>query len=207
VATFIQVSKMRPGGPGSIPGTKRNKKVVGLEEGSISLVSTTEELLENREYGRRDTSRWPCGTLYPQKLAITSPTSGGRSVGVVRSRTQTMEFVCFVCLSLLLLRAEYLAHLILFHFITLKMYTLKHCLTLSKVKCVSLIQISKQRPHTTSQRRVESLWPCSTQSSRKRLKRRVTPPNKPLTLERLGLHPSLASLASAIEEYILLHIK
>jgi hypothetical protein len=33
-------------------------------------------------------------TLYPQKLALTSPTSGGRSVGVVRSRTQAMEF-CF----------------------------------------------------------------------------------------------------------------
>jgi hypothetical protein len=30
--------------------------------------------------------------LYPQKLALTSPTSGGRSVGKVRSRTQTMEF-------------------------------------------------------------------------------------------------------------------
>jgi hypothetical protein len=33
-------------------------------------------------------------TLYPQKLAITSPTSGGRSVGIVRSRTQTMEVGC-----------------------------------------------------------------------------------------------------------------
>jgi hypothetical protein len=32
------------------------------------------------------------GTLYPHKLAITSPTSGGRSVGMVRSWTQTMEF-------------------------------------------------------------------------------------------------------------------
>jgi hypothetical protein len=31
------------------------------------------------------------------KLAITSPTSGGRSVGIVRSRTQTMEF--FFCLN------------------------------------------------------------------------------------------------------------
>jgi hypothetical protein len=48
--------------------------------------------LENREYGHRDPSRWPCGTLYPQKLAITSPTSGGRLVGIFRSRTQTMEF-------------------------------------------------------------------------------------------------------------------
>jgi hypothetical protein len=27
-----------------------------------------------------------------KKLAITSPTSGGRSVGIVRSPTQTMEF-------------------------------------------------------------------------------------------------------------------
>jgi hypothetical protein len=44
----------------------------------------------------RDPSRWPRGTLYPQKLAITSPTSGGRSVGIVRSRTQTMEFSFFI---------------------------------------------------------------------------------------------------------------
>jgi hypothetical protein len=47
------------------------------------------------EYGRRDPSRWPRGTLYPHKLAITSPKSGGRSVGIVRSRTQTMEFSFF----------------------------------------------------------------------------------------------------------------
>jgi hypothetical protein len=34
-------------GPGSIPGTNRNKKkIVGLERGSFSLVSTTEELLD-----------------------------------------------------------------------------------------------------------------------------------------------------------------
>jgi hypothetical protein len=37
-------------------------------------------------------SRWPRGIFYPQKLALTSPTSGGRSVGIVRSRTQAMEF-------------------------------------------------------------------------------------------------------------------
>jgi hypothetical protein len=30
--------------------------------------------------------------LYPQKLALTSPTSGGRSVGIVRSRTQATEY-------------------------------------------------------------------------------------------------------------------
>jgi hypothetical protein len=32
------------------------------------------------------------GTLYPQNLALTSPKSGGRSVGMVRSRNQATEF-------------------------------------------------------------------------------------------------------------------
>jgi hypothetical protein len=63
-------------------------EVVCLERGPLSLVSTTEELLdrkssgsslERREYGRRDPSHWPRGTLYPQKLALTSPSSGGRA--------------------------------------------------------------------------------------------------------------------------------
>jgi hypothetical protein len=49
-------------------------KVVGLERGPLSLVSTNEELLgikrrgsglESREYGRRDPSLWP-RDLYPQ---------------------------------------------------------------------------------------------------------------------------------------------
>jgi hypothetical protein len=71
---------------------------------SLSLVSTIEELLgrkisgsglESREYGRRDPSRWPRGTLYQQKLALTVPTSAGRSVSLVRSRTKPTEFVCF----------------------------------------------------------------------------------------------------------------
>jgi hypothetical protein len=34
------------GGPGSIPGTTRKKNIVGLERGPLSLVSTTEELLD-----------------------------------------------------------------------------------------------------------------------------------------------------------------
>jgi hypothetical protein len=32
--------------------------------------------------------RWPRDTLYPQKLALTSPTSGRRSVGIVRLWTK-----------------------------------------------------------------------------------------------------------------------
>jgi hypothetical protein len=50
--------------------------------------------LENREYGRGDPLRWPHNTLCPQKLAITSPTSGGRSVGIVCMRAKATEFVC-----------------------------------------------------------------------------------------------------------------
>jgi hypothetical protein len=37
----------RSGGPGSIPGTTI-KKVVGLKRGPLSLVSTTEELLDRK---------------------------------------------------------------------------------------------------------------------------------------------------------------
>jgi hypothetical protein len=75
---------------------------VGQERGPLSLVSTIEELLgsksicaglENRNYGRRDPSRWPRSTLHTQKLALTSQTSGGRSVSIVRSRIQATEFV------------------------------------------------------------------------------------------------------------------
>jgi hypothetical protein len=71
-------------------------EVVGLERGPLSLLRITEELLdwkssgsseENRINGRGDPLRWPRHTLYPQKLALTSPTSGGRSVGIVRLRT------------------------------------------------------------------------------------------------------------------------
>jgi hypothetical protein len=52
--------------------------------------------LEIREYGRRDPSFWPRGTVYPQKSALSSPTSGGRWVSIVRSRTDVMEFL-FSC--------------------------------------------------------------------------------------------------------------
>jgi hypothetical protein len=59
---------------------------VCLEWGPLSFVSTAEELLRrkssgsglgSREYGRRNPSRWPRGTLYRRKAALTSPTGGG----------------------------------------------------------------------------------------------------------------------------------
>jgi hypothetical protein len=44
---MVRVLGYRSGGKGSIPGSTR-KKVVGLERGSLSLVCTTEELLDGK---------------------------------------------------------------------------------------------------------------------------------------------------------------
>jgi hypothetical protein len=75
--------------------------VMGLERGPLSLVSTSEELLERKsggstiesqEYSHWDLLCWPRGTLCPQKLALISPTSGGRSVGIVCLWAKTTEF-------------------------------------------------------------------------------------------------------------------
>jgi hypothetical protein len=43
----VRVIDHRSGGPGSIPGTTK-KKVVGLERGLLSLVSTSEKLLDTK---------------------------------------------------------------------------------------------------------------------------------------------------------------
>jgi hypothetical protein len=78
-------------------------EVVGPERGPLSLVWTTEKLLERKVAapvskteinGGGVSLRWPCDTLDPLKLALTSPISGGRSVGIVRWRTKAAEFVC-----------------------------------------------------------------------------------------------------------------
>jgi hypothetical protein len=72
----VRVPGYRSTGPCSIPGANQIFwEVVRLERGSLSLASTTEELLwressgsglEIREYGLRDPSRWPRGTLHLQ---------------------------------------------------------------------------------------------------------------------------------------------
>jgi hypothetical protein len=76
-------------------------EVLGLKRGPFRLVSTIEELLgrkssssglENRDHGRLDPRSWPRGTLFPQDLTLTLLTSGGRSVGIVHSRSQATEF-------------------------------------------------------------------------------------------------------------------
>jgi hypothetical protein len=90
---------------GPVPNFRRYQnfwEVAGLDRGPFRLMCTTEELfgrkscgfgLEVWEYGRRDPSRWPRGTLCLQNLALTSSTSGGRSVDIVR--TQATELLWY----------------------------------------------------------------------------------------------------------------
>jgi hypothetical protein len=72
---------------------------MGLERGPLSLVSTIEELLGRKSSGS-GLENWDYGAdyatpFYPQKLTLTSPTIGGRSIGIVRSRTQATELSFF----------------------------------------------------------------------------------------------------------------
>jgi hypothetical protein len=71
----VRVPGYRCGGPGF--DSRHYRKSNGSGTGPLSLVSATEEQLESKssgfrlespEYSRRDSSRWPRGTLYSQKV-------------------------------------------------------------------------------------------------------------------------------------------
>jgi hypothetical protein len=71
-------------------------------EGQVPiLISHRNRVAKNMAAVIRHASR---GTLYPQTFALTSPTSGGRSVGIVHSWTQAMEFFLLLLEAYQLLR-------------------------------------------------------------------------------------------------------
>jgi hypothetical protein len=83
---------------------------VGLEQGPLSLVSITEELLEwnTSGSGSRELRLPAMGILRAdhatssvcKMLALTLSTSGGRSLGIVRLRTKATEVsFSFICLN------------------------------------------------------------------------------------------------------------
>jgi hypothetical protein len=103
-------------------------EVVCLERGPLSLVRIIEELLERKVAAsvykaeinsRGDLLRWPRDSLYPLNFALTLPTSGGRSVGIVRLRTKIPQFV-FV-----LFAASWNLLIILHHMRNVNMTTLR----------------------------------------------------------------------------------
>jgi hypothetical protein len=71
---------------------------VGLEQGPLSLVSTTGELLDRKVAASLEIENTAVGIRHADHVAPSihkswqSPTSGGLSVGIVRSRPQTTEF-------------------------------------------------------------------------------------------------------------------
>jgi hypothetical protein len=100
-------------------------KVVGLQQAPPSLVRIIEELLERKVAapvyktkinGRGDSFRWPRDTLYPLKSALTLPTSGGSSVGIVCWRTKALEFFS-MCTQNLYTRKYQYCHKHCFHYI------------------------------------------------------------------------------------------
>jgi hypothetical protein len=94
-------------------------EVVGLERGPLSLVNITEELFERKSSGSESRiSRLTAGIRCAdhatpsirKKLAPTSPTSGGSSVGIVRLSTKATEIVDSLtcdCINLVYLYLKY----------------------------------------------------------------------------------------------------
>jgi hypothetical protein len=78
---------------------------VNLERGPLSLVSTIEELFEGKVVTPVQKSEntavrirnvdYVAPSIH-KTLKLTSPTSGGRSVDIVRSRTETTELIFFL---------------------------------------------------------------------------------------------------------------
>jgi hypothetical protein len=134
----VRVPVYRSRGPGSFRGATRFFwEVVGLERVHLASWMQLRSCLKEKnsgsglgdwDYGCRDPSCWPRDTLYPQKLALTSPTVGGRSVGIVRLRTKATEFSFLVYTD------------IMFHIIYRLIFKLHK---VSEAGCASIIKVKR----------------------------------------------------------------
>jgi hypothetical protein len=97
---LVRVPGYRSRGPGSIPGATRFLRSCG--SGTVS----TQPL----EYN----------------LALSTPTNGGRSIGIVLSRTQATQFVCFIPLYIYI-------YIYMYNFIP--PYTTDACVHLLQITC------------------------------------------------------------------------
>jgi hypothetical protein len=77
------------------PLVRRRKKKI-IKQRKLKSGNGPQTGQENREYVCRDPSLWPRYILYPQKLAVTSPTIGGRSVGIVLTIYFTLLVFCLI---------------------------------------------------------------------------------------------------------------
>jgi hypothetical protein len=66
--------------------------------GATWMEKVAAPVLKSEINGRGDPLRWPRDTLYRQKLALILPTSGGRSVGIVRLLTKSHGVLVFFSL-------------------------------------------------------------------------------------------------------------
>jgi hypothetical protein len=103
----VRVPGYRSGGLRFDSRALQGKKVVGLERSPLSLVSTTEQLLgsnssgsglEIRVYGLGNRHADHVAPSIRNNLALTSLTSGGRSVDIVHLQTEATEFFNFILL-------------------------------------------------------------------------------------------------------------
>jgi hypothetical protein len=88
-SSWIQIQRSGVRFPG-LPDFLRSSGSTQPHENNWGAISRSRKTEIN---GRGDPMRWPPDTLYPQKLALTSTTSGGRSVAILRLWT-TGQGVC-----------------------------------------------------------------------------------------------------------------
>ena len=80
--------------------------------------------------------------LYPQKLALTSPTGDGRSVGIVRSRTKATEFSLYLCFLHIEVRSKSCPNQNLFRKIPVNIVPVPRAAQLVRTACFAFTQFS-----------------------------------------------------------------